>query len=196
LALRCSQHPGVRAYSALLALEYIAAVTCLRILADVERAMTLALVRSLVLTLALGAGASALVAHATGLLIVNQPWTRPALAGQATEVYMDITSTAGATLVAAASNVAATIRMRGPDRQRGEITTIALPAGRLVALAPGNYRIALLRLNRTLKLGDRVALTLTIERADGSRQEIAVNSEVRLHSPIDDELHAHRHAAH
>jgi len=158
--------------------------------------MTHALIRSLVLALALGAGASASVAHGDGLLIVNQPWTRPASVGQATEVYMDITSTAGATVVAAASDVAATTRIRGPDRQRGKATAIALPAGQLVALAPGNYRIGLLRLNRMLKLGDRVWLTLTIEQADGSHQQVAVNSEVRLHSPIDDELRAHRHAAH
>ena len=158
--------------------------------------MTPALVRNMVLALAFGAGAGASVVHADGLLIVNQPWTRPALAGQATEVYMDITSTAGATVVAVASDVAATTRIRGPDRQRGKATAIALPAGQLVALAPGKYRVALLRLNRTLKLGDRVWLTLTIEHADGSRQEIAVNSEVRLHSPIDDELHGHRHASH
>jgi len=156
--------------------------------------MTPALVRNLVLALALGAGAS--VTHANGLLIVNQPWTRPALAGHATEVYMDITSTEGATVVAVASDIAATTRIRGPDPQRGKATAIALPAGQLVSLAPGNYRISLLRLNRTLKLGDRAWLTLTIEHADGLRQEIAVNSEVRLHSPIDDELHAHRHAVH
>ena len=169
---------------------------CLQIVADVERVMSHALVRSLLLTLTLGAGVSASLVHADGLLIVNQPWTRPALAGQSTEAYMDITSTAGATVVAVASDVAATTRIRGPDGQRGKTMAIALPAGQLVALAPGKTRIALQRLNRALKLGDRVGLTLTIEYADGSRQEIAVNSEVRLHSPIDDELHAHRHAGH
>jgi copper(I)-binding protein len=161
-------------------------------IADFERAMNRALVRSLLLALALGADASASIAHANGLLIVNQPWTRPALAGQATEAYMDITSTAGAMVVAVASDIAATTRIRGPDLPRGKTIAIVLPAGQLVALAPGKYRVALLRLNRTLTLGDRVWLTLTVEHVDGSRQEIAVNSEVRLHSPIDDELHTHR----
>jgi periplasmic copper chaperone A len=135
-------------------------------------------------------------AHANGLLIVNQPWARPASAGKATEVYMDITSTAGATVVAVASDAAAVARLRAPDGQRVKSPTIALPAGTVVALAPGSYRVVLLRLNRTLRLADRVRLTLTIENADASRQEIAVNAEVRLHSPIDDELRAHRHAIH
>lgn len=146
------------------------------------------------MALALGAFLAATDAHGNGLLIVNQPWARPASVGQATEVYMNITSTAGATVVAVASDAAAVARIRSPDRQRVKSPTIALPAGRVVALAPGSYRVVLLRLNRTLRLADRVPLTLTIEHADASRQEIAVNAEVRLHSPIDDELRAHRHS--
>jgi periplasmic copper chaperone A len=134
------------------------------------------------------------VAQAEGLFIVNQPWVRPALAGQSTEAYMDLTSTAGAKLVAVASAVAAAVAIRPPDSQRAAVQTVALPAGTRVALAPGKYRIALQRVARTLKLGDRVPLTLTIEAADGSRQEVSVDAEVRLHSPIDDELHAHKHA--
>jgi copper(I)-binding protein len=135
-------------------------------------------------------------AQGNGLLIVNQPWARPAAAGKATEVYMDITSTAGATLVAVASDASAVASLRSPDRQRIKSPTIALPAGIVVSLAPGSYRVVLLRLNRTLRLAGRVRLTLTIEHADASRQEIAVDAEVRLHSPIEDELHAHRHAVH
>jgi copper(I)-binding protein len=150
----------------------------------------------LVLALALWPFQMATDAHANGLLIVNQPWARPAAAGKAMEVYMDITSTAGATLVAVASDVSAVARLRPPDRQRIKSPTIALPAGTVVSLAPGSYRVVLLRLNRTLRLADRVRLTLTIEHADASRQEIAVDAEVRLHSPIEDELHAHRHAVH
>ena len=157
--------------------------------------MSRSILRCLVIAITLAAGPFVL-ARAGGLLIVNQPWTRPAPVGQATEAYMDITSTAGATLVAATSDAAAVVRIRAPDGQRGSTSRIALPAGAIVALAPGKYRIALQRLTRGLKLGDRVKLALIIEAADGSRQELAVNAEVRLHSPIDDELRAHRHPAH
>jgi len=37
-------------------------------------------------------------------------------------------------------------------------------------------------------------VTLTIRDADGAEQQIPVNAEVRLRSPIEDELaHKHRH---
>jgi len=158
--------------------------------------MNQALVCCLVTALALGHFQIATAAQGKGLLIVNQPWARPASVGQTTEVYMDITSTAGATLVAAASDAAVVAPLRSRDRQHVKSPTIALPAGIVVALTPGSNRVVLLRLNRSLRLGDRVLLTLTIEHADASRQEVAVDAEVRLHSPIDDELHAHRHAVH
>jgi len=35
-------------------------------------------------------------------------------------------------------------------------------------------------------------LTLTIEAADGSRRDIPVHAEVRMRSPVADELQAHR----
>jgi copper(I)-binding protein len=150
----------------------------------------LARYRIAAMLLALGqvSGAAAL----DGTFVVNQPWVRPASAGQTTEAYMDLTSTAGATLVEAASTAAATVVIRTPGKQGGP-PAVVLPAGTLVALAPGKYRIALRHLARTLKVGDRVALTLTIQAADGSRQDIPVDAEVRLHSPIDDDVHGHKH---
>jgi copper(I)-binding protein len=158
--------------------------------------ITLQIFRRPAAAVALAFGLTAAVVHATGLFIVNQPWARPAQAGQATEVYMDLTSTEGATVVAVASDAAVVTRIRAPDKQPDRAERIALPAGALVALAPGRYRIALLRLTRTLKLGDRVKLALTVEATDGSRQEIGVDAEVRLRSPSDDELRAHQHPTH
>ena len=62
-----------------------------------------------------------------------------------------------------------------------------------MSLRPGAERIEISGLARPLKLGDRVALTLTIETADGARRDIAVSAEVRSESPVDAELRAHRH---
>ena len=39
-----------------------------------------------------------------------------------------------------------------------------------------------------MKLGERVAITLTIEGADGARQDIPLLAEARMRSPVDDEL--------
>jgi periplasmic copper chaperone A len=132
-------------------------------------------------------------AQASALFAVNQPWVRPASRDQATEAYMNLTSTEGATLVAVASAAAGSVAIRAPGK-KDRVGRLPLPAQTLVALAPDSYRLVLSRLRRTLKVGERVPLTLTIEHADGSREDIGVNAEVRLHSPIDDELRAHSHA--
>ena len=135
-------------------------------------------------------------AGATGLFIVNQPWVRPAAAGKTTEAYMDLTSTAGASLVSVESADAASAAIVNPHpvSPPGKAPpSIALPPGKLIALAPGVTRITLRRLTRTLKLGDRVSLVLAVVYDDGSEQAIPVDAEVRLHSPIDDELRAHHH---
>ena len=132
-------------------------------------------------------------AQASALFVVNQPWLRPASRLEATEAYMNLTSTEGATLVAVTSAAAGSVAILAPGK-RGRVGRLPLPAQTVIALAPDRYRLVLGRLVRTLKLGEHVPLTLTIEHADGSREDVAVEAEVRLHSPIDDELRAHSHA--
>jgi len=144
--------------------------------------------------LACGLTLGLITQQASALFVVNQPWVRPAQQARSTEVYMNLTSSDGASLVGAASTAAAAVAILVPGKTANKIARLSLPAQRVVVLAPGGYRIALHRLARTLKVGDRVQLMLTIEAADGARQEIGVNAEVRLHSPIDDEMHAHTHA--
>lgn len=150
--------------------------------------------RRLSIALMLGSATVMASAPANALFIVNQPWVRPAKTTQSTEAYMDLTSTDGATLVGVRADVAKTVSIRAPGSAVAVTTKVALPPKVLVALAPGQYRIAFSHLLRTLQRGGRVELTLTIEQHDGSRQEIVVNAEVREHSPIDDERRAHEHA--
>jgi copper(I)-binding protein len=134
--------------------------------------------------------------NASALFIVNQPWARPARSGQSTEVYMNLTSTDAATLVAVHTDDAEEIVIRPPGKDARAVATLPMPAGTLVALAPGKSRLAMIKLKRGVKLGERILLTLTIEGADGTRQEIPVNAEARMRSPLDDErrAHAHKHA--
>src|SRR5262245_43783198 len=140
--------------------------------------------------LAIGAALAICAADAHALFIVNQPWVRPAAQGRSTEAYMDLTSTEGAVLVGARSEIAA-VAISAPGKTVRAVERLPLPAHSMVSLAPGGYRLALSKIARSLKLGDRVALTLIIEAADGSRQEIPVNAEARRHSPLDDERRAH-----
>jgi len=132
-----------------------------------------------------------LAPNASALFIVNQPWLRPAKSGQSTEVYMNLTSTDGAALVAVRTDGAASAVIRDPGKGARTLDLFPLPAKTLVALAPGKTRIVLIKLARTVKLGERVGVTLTIQGDDGSRQDIPLLVEARLRSPLDDELRAH-----
>ncbi|MGH8850918.1 MAG: copper chaperone PCu(A)C [Casimicrobiaceae bacterium] len=132
-------------------------------------------------------------AHAHGLFVVNQPWVRPAAAGRTSEAYMNLTSAEGATLVAVRSDDAAAVSLRGPGAKAPDVRRLALPPRTTVELAPGRYRLSLRRLSKAVRLGDTVALTLTIQGADGARHDIPVSAVGRLRSPVDDERLAHRH---
>ena len=109
---------------------------------------------------------------------------------------MNLTSTDGTTLVAVHSDEAAAVAIVGPGKGTAAVASMALPAGTVVALAPGKSRLLLTRLVRGAKLGDLFTLTLTIEGTDGTRQDIPVQAEVRLRSPLDDEKRAHHTHAH
>jgi copper(I)-binding protein len=131
--------------------------------------------------------------EAGAMFIVNQPWVMPAPKGRSTEAYMDLTSTDGATLVAARSDAAGNVRIRGRAHAAQALPKLALPAGTMIRLAPRSYRLVLDKLTRTIKRGERVQFTLVIEAPDGSRQEIPVDAEARFDSPLEAERRAHRH---
>ncbi len=133
-------------------------------------------------------------AAAQAVLIVNAPWVRPASDRTATDAYMRITSTEGAVLKEAKSPLATSVVIRTGRNAGRTLPQLALPAGVPVLLAPGEVRLVLRGLAHPFAIGERVPIVLTIEGAEGSRQEIPVDAEVRLRSPIDDEKRAHQHA--
>jgi copper(I)-binding protein len=133
-------------------------------------------------------------ARAAGVITVNEPWVRPGVVRQRTEVYFVLTSSEPLTLVGARTAAAATVTIRGPGATGRVLPKLVLVSGSAVRLAPGANRLELGGLQRSLKMGDRVSIVLVLESADGSRREIPVDAEVRRHSPNDDERHAHGHA--
>jgi copper(I)-binding protein len=141
----------------------------------------------------LGLLASFLAADACAILVVSLPWVRPSADGRSAQAYMQLTSTEGAKLVAASTMAAGLVTIRAPGARKAAVGAMPLPARVVVELRPGGYYIALDRLTRPLKPGDHVPLSLTIEAGDGTRQELAIGAEVRLHSAVDDELHPHHH---
>lgn len=144
-----------------------------------------------VAALALSTALAIAAQDARALFIVNQPWVKPGT--HATEAYMVLTSTEGATLLGARSPIAARVALRGPGAHGRTRTSLPLPAGSAVALRPDADHVALDGLSRALRLGERVPITLLIEHASGAHQEIAVDAEVRSESPLDAEQRAHHH---
>ena len=128
------------------------------------------------------------------VITVSDPWVRVAPNGKSAEAFMEIRSSERATVVGAESEISAEVPMQQPGTKRATTSGIALPAGARVKLAPGAYRFLLPMLNRSLKLGDRIAMDLIVEGADGSRQTIPVNAEVRRRSAYDDHMRARSHA--
>ena len=125
------------------------------------------------------------------LFVVNQPWVKPGT--RSSEAYMILMSTEGVALIGVRSPVAARAVLIGSgSRGRHVAAALELPSGKAIALRPGGDHIVLNGLSRPLKLGERVALTLTIETAAGAHEDIAVDAEVRKESPFDAERRAHR----
>ena len=150
------------------------------------------MLRYLSLTIGCCIAVSPVADAANGLFVVNQPWVRPAPAGGSTEVYMNLRSGDGATLVAVKSAAARRATLSAADAM--PVQQIALPPGSVVRLAPGGRRISLTRLAKRLRLGDTLALTLVVRTGDGTAKEIPVIAEARLRSPVDDERRAHHHS--
>jgi copper(I)-binding protein len=126
-----------------------------------------------------------------GVFVVNQPWLHPARKAQTTHAYMNLTSSHGAMLLSARSEDARRVSLHAA--QGAAAGGLALPAKSEVALAQGHDHLTLTGLTRTLKIGDRVKITLVVRDDKGTVHEIAVNAEVRHRSPFDDERRAHHH---
>ena len=133
------------------------------------------------------------VAHA--VLSINEPWVRAAPDGRTAELFVNLRSSDAATVTAVDSFAARRIEMRDGKHAARSIT---LAANTLVALRPDGLHLKLTGLVRRLKPGEHVPVTLVITSADGMRQTIYINAEVRRRSPSEDEMnprgpHVHRH---
>jgi copper(I)-binding protein len=129
-------------------------------------------------------------AWATDVVTVSEPWVRPVAAQGTTRAFLVLGSSNDATLVAARSPIAEVDLVRGEQRAQG----VPIEAGKPMPMSDGGPHLVLRRVARTLKLGDRVPLTLTLRHGDGRMQDIDTSAEVRRRSPIEDErLHHHHH---
>jgi len=127
---------------------------------------------------------------------VKDAWVRAPAPGQKVAgAYMELVSRTNLELTAVASPAAARAELHSASVEEGvmrmrPVARIELPSGKAVKLAPGGLHIMLIDVKQPLKPGDKVPLTLTVQRADlSSRSVFTVQAEVR---PAAAES-AHRH---
>lgn len=116
---------------------------------------------------------------------VKEAWIRATAPQQkATSAYMQLTSAVDARLVDVRSPIAGKVevhetRLVDNMMRMRRVESIALPARKTVGLEPGGYHIMLLELERPMKEGEQVPLTLVVEGKDGKRAEVEVKALVR-----------------
>ncbi|HEY1091599.1 MAG TPA: copper chaperone PCu(A)C, partial [Burkholderiaceae bacterium] len=116
---------------------------------------------------------------------VSEAWVRATVAQQKVSGAFMHLQAAGAMRLVAASTPAAerveihTMSMDGDRMRMREIEGVELPAGAPVALQPGGRHLMLMGLKKPLQAGTRLPLTLTFVGADGKRQTLSVDAEVR-----------------
>lgn len=126
------------------------------------------------------AAVSAIAAPAQAQLRVQDPWVRATVAGQmATGAFMELRSAQPLKVLSVSSPAAAVAEIHemkmadGVMRMRA-VDALALPAGQVVALAPGGYHIMLMGLARPLVKGEMIELTLTFEKAGSVSVQVPV----------------------
>ncbi len=148
----------------------------------------------MVKTITLGALALALcfggaTIHADETVTVTHAWARATAPGQRVAgVYLEISSAEPSKLVAASSPVAGSAEIHVMRLENGIMTmrqleSLELSAKQTVKLEPGGLHIMLLDLKSPLKLGDKVPLRITLQRADSSKTVVEVQAEVRSTAP-------------
>ena len=127
---------------------------------------------------------------------VKDAWVRAPAPGQKVAgAYMELVSRTDLALTAVASPAAARTELHSTSVEEGvmrmrPVARIELPSGKAVKLAPGGLHIMLFDVKQPLKPGDKVPLTLTVQRADfSSRSVFTVLAEVRAVAAEN----AHRH---
>jgi copper(I)-binding protein len=109
-----------------------------------------------------------------GDLVISQPWSRAAPSGsELASSYLTIENkgTAADRLVGASTDAAEKLEIQQTSMSGGATSAqpveggLAISPGEKVVLAPGGYKLALLKLKSALKKGTKVSITLAFEKA-------------------------------
>lgn len=109
-----------------------------------------------------------------GDLVITQPWVRAAPKGsELTSSYLNIENkgTAADRLVKASADIAEQVQIQKTTKTGGAITAapmeggLPIAAGEKIALAPGSFKLALMKLKDKLKKGAQIPISLEFEKA-------------------------------
>ena len=118
-------------------------------------------------------------------VVVETPWVRGTVEGQqASGAFMVLRSTANVVVVGVSTPVAGVAEIHEMTLEGGVMKMrpaprLVLPAGEVVELKPGGYHVMLMNLKQSLKKGEIVPMTLTVETANKKIEKIEVKAEVR-----------------
>jgi len=141
------------------------------------------LVVSVVLLAALALAACGGSGGTTGGITVSDAWARPSpMMERAGAAYLVIQNNGAAEdrLLSVESDIAKTIELHATQESGGmlqmsPVPNIPVPANGRTELKPGGLHVMLIGLNRELKAGDKVQLTLNFEKAG----KVPVTAEVK-----------------
>ena len=123
--------------------------------------------------------------HVSAQTIVDDAWVRATVPGQpSTGAFMHITSSTDSKLIEVRSPVAKTVqihesKMTNDVMSMQPVASVALPAGKSVAIEPEGYHVMLIDLVNQVKAGDQVPLTLIVEDSKGVKESIEVKAKAR-----------------
>jgi periplasmic copper chaperone A len=113
---------------------------------------------------------------------IDGPWVRATAPGQKVAAgFMDLTADTDMKLVGGSSPISKSLelhmmKMDGGVMEMRQIPEIALPASQKVQLMPGGLHIMFIDLQKQVKEGDRVPVTLVVRDAAGKEQTLQVEA--------------------
>ncbi len=131
----------------------------------------------------------AFAAPVAAQVAVSGAWVRGTVAGQkVTGAFMQMVSPTDTALIAVSSPIAKFVeihemKMDGGMMKMNAIDKLPLPAGKPVDLKPGGYHVMLFDLQKPVKEGDVVPLTLTFEDKAGRKSTVEVKATAKALAP-------------
>ena len=137
------------------------------------------------IALMLSALAVAAAASAADAVRVVNAWARATVPGQKVAgVYMEIVSPVDARLAGVSFHLAKSaevhsMKMEGGTMKMRPLQSLDLPAGKPVKLEPGGLHVMLFDLERPLRAGEKLPMTLTVEFAGQRMRDVSIEVSVR-----------------